>query len=124
MSGQEYHQTFYNITHEDLYDILGFHIRDIEKYRPVFTHRSMIESQIDSYERLEFLGDAVLDLVISHKLMEEYPAIDEGKLSKLRANMVSEEGLVKIAKEINLGDFILLGKGEENSGGQIGRAHV
>ena len=64
-------------------------------------------------ERLEFLGDAVLDLAISHILMELFPSAKEGDLSKYRAIMVSERGLSQIAKNLELGDFLLLGKGEE-----------
>ncbi|MEA1968446.1 MAG: ribonuclease III [Thermodesulfobacteriota bacterium] len=68
--------------------------------------------KMNDNQRLEFLGDAVLGLVIGQMLMEKYPEINEGDLSKLRASLVSEAGLVSMAKKIDLGRFILLGKGE------------
>ena len=106
MSGQEYHQTFYNITHEDLYDILGFHIRDIEKYRPVFTHRSMIESQIDSYERLEFLGDSIVNFSATNFLHRNFPDVSEGDLTKMRSRMVNTKCLSLIGRKLNLDKYI------------------
>jgi len=69
-------------------------------------------------ERLEFLGDAVLDLVISHLIMERHPDYPEGNLSRLRAAVVNQARLAKIARELSLGDYLLLGKGEEITGGR------
>ena len=69
-------------------------------------------------ERLEFLGDAVVDLAISHRLMERFPKADEGELSKLRALIVNEEGLALVARALLLGDVLLLGRGEELTGGR------
>src|SRR5699024_3033874 len=69
-------------------------------------------------ERLEFLGDAVVDLAISHRLMERFPNASEGELSKLRALIVNEDGLAKIARSINLGQLLMLGRGEELTGGR------
>lgn len=69
-------------------------------------------------ERLEFLGDAVVDLAISHRLMERFPAANEGELSKLRALIVNEEGLARVARALALGDLLLLGRGEELTGGR------
>ncbi|HEX9113815.1 MAG TPA: ribonuclease III, partial [Nitrospirota bacterium] len=69
-------------------------------------------------ERLEFLGDAVLNLVISEHLMETCPDSTEGDLSRLRASVVSEPALASIAREIGLGGYILLGRGEEQTGGR------
>lgn len=69
-------------------------------------------------ERLEFLGDAVLDLVVSDFLYKEHQDLSEGNLSKLRASIVCEAFLLKAAKQINLGEFLLLGKGEEMTGGR------
>ena len=90
--------------------------------RQSLTHKSYDnENPNDSEghnERLEFLGDAVLELVISDFLMEAFPNLSEGDLSKLRANLVSESSLAEIAREISLGDCILIGKGEETSGGR------
>jgi ribonuclease III len=69
-------------------------------------------------ERLEFLGDAVLDLAVSDILMETFREAREGELSKFRASVVNERGLSQVAKELGLGEFLLLGKGEELSGGR------
>ncbi|MDO8603026.1 MAG: ribonuclease III [Candidatus Omnitrophota bacterium] len=77
--------------------------------------------QSSDNERLEFLGDSVLGLIISHMLYSEYPGEDEGVLTRYKSQLVSGETLGKIAKELGIGDYILLGKGEEASGG---RKHV
>ena len=69
-------------------------------------------------ERLEFLGDAVLGLVISDLLSEKYPQADEGKLSKMRSSLVKEDTLARIARSLRLGQHILLGKGEESTNGR------
>lgn len=69
-------------------------------------------------ERLEFLGDAVLQLVTSEKLYKEHPDMPEGRMSKQRAALVCEDALANYSKQINLGAFLLLGKGEENTGGR------
>jgi ribonuclease III len=68
-------------------------------------------------ETLEFIGDAVLDLAVSDMLFHQYPGIREGDLTKMRANLVKESTLAKMARKIKLGDFLLLGKGEEASQG-------
>lgn len=86
------------------------------------THKSYFNEHRDSAfqdnERLEFLGDAVVDLAISHRLMERFPNASEGELSKLRALIVNEEGLARIARALNLGELLLLGRGEEMTGGR------
>src|SRR5215475_14682756 len=85
------------------------------------THKSYVNEHKDEgadNERLEFLGDAVIDLAISHRLMERFPTATEGELSKLRALIVNEEGLARIARHIGLGDLLLLGRGEELTGGR------
>lgn len=69
-------------------------------------------------ERLEFLGDAVLNLVIGDLLMRAYPALREGDLSRIRANMVNETQLAEVARSMDLGRYLLLGKGEAQTGGQ------
>ena len=68
-------------------------------------------------ERLEFLGDSILNFVISAALYEQFPSVDEGSLTRLRANLVCEETLAEVAKELKLGDYIILGIGERKSGG-------
>lgn len=86
------------------------------------THKSYTnehrEEAITDNERLEFLGDAVVDLAISHRLMERFPTAAEGELSKLRALLVNEEGLARVARKISLGAILLLGRGEELTGGR------
>ncbi len=86
------------------------------------THKSYTNEHrgdsVGDNERLEFLGDAVVDLAISHRLMERFPGASEGELSKLRALIVNEEGLARIARQIGLGDLLLLGRGEELTGGR------
>jgi len=72
----------------------------------------------ESYERLELLGDAVLNLVVCDHLYHRYPEAEEGELAKLRARVVSEPYLARIAQRLDLGRYILLGKGEERSGGR------
>jgi len=71
---------------------------------------------------LEFLGDAVLDLAISHRLMDSLPAADEGMLSRIKSQIVSAEGLAAVAREIDLGPSLLLGKGEEKTAGREKRS--
>ncbi|MFT3708461.1 MAG: ribonuclease III [Archangium sp.] len=72
----------------------------------------------DDNERLEFLGDAAVDLIVGQRLMERFPKADEGELSKLRALIVNEEGLARVARSIGLGEILLLGRGEELTGGR------
>src|SRR6185437_5381733 len=69
-------------------------------------------------ERLEFLGDAILDVVVSDILLETFPGANEGQLSKMRAALVNEKTLAELAKSIGLADCIRLGKGESQTGGQ------
>jgi len=85
-------------------------------------HRSYVNEnpqlQLTDNERLEFLGDAALDLAISHLLIDWFPHYDEGKLSRLRAGIVNEKQLALLATELDLGTALHLGKGEELSGGR------
>ena len=87
-----------------------------------FRHSSYVNEQTESdlrdNERLEFLGDAVLDLAISHVLMERFQDSKEGDLSKYRATVVNENGLYQVAQSLALGDYLTLGKGEEVTGGR------
>ena len=87
-----------------------------------FTHSSYVNEHrrklfVDN-ERLEFLGDAVLELSVSKYLFERYPHMSEGELTKLRASIVCEPSLVIFANELNFGKYVLLGKGEELTGGR------
>ncbi|HZW90562.1 MAG TPA: ribonuclease III [Myxococcaceae bacterium] len=85
------------------------------------THKSFVNEHRDEgadNERLEFLGDAVVDLAVSHRLMERFPGADEGELSKLRALLVNEESLARVARHLGLGDLLRMGRGEEMTGGR------
>lgn len=73
---------------------------------------------INSNERLEFLGDAILNLIVSQYLYKKYPHYPEGELTKIRAKVVCESSLAYIARKIGVGDYLLLGKGEEATGGR------
>ncbi|OOB76885.1 MAG: ribonuclease III [Epulopiscium sp. Nuni2H_MBin003] len=75
------------------------------------------DENVKDNERLEFLGDAILDLIVSEYLFKKYPEAHEGDLSKYRASIVCESGLAKAGRDLNIGDYILLGKGEKMSGG-------
>ena len=85
-------------------------------------HRSYLnevpELEMESNERMEFLGDAVLGLVISERLYGEYPALSEGHLSQIRALLVRWDTLAEAAERISLGDYLVLGRGVEMSGGR------
>ncbi len=83
------------------------------------THSSFAnEHEAQSNERMEFLGDAVVEICISTELYNRFPDICEGELTRLRANLVSEPGLARVARHIGLGNFVLLGKGESAQGGR------
>ena len=73
---------------------------------------------VPSNERVEFLGDAILNLVISEKIYKDYPQLNEGEMTKVRATIVCESSLMKCSNNIGVGDFLLLGKGEELTGGR------
>lgn len=101
---------------------LNYEFRRQELLEEAFRHSSYVNEIGDSgskdNERLEFLGDAVLDLAVSHVLMELFREEKEGVLSKCRAAIVNEKVLSQVAKELCLGDYLHLGKGEEVSGGR------
>ena len=98
---------------------LGYTFRDRSLLDRAMTHRSALhQSARTDYERLEFLGDAVLALCVAHQLSEAYPEANEGTLSKMRAALVNTQALASIAKELDLGSFVRLGKGESTSGGR------
>ncbi len=100
----------------------GYHFQNPHLLKQAMTHSSYAnEHKAKGYhdnERLEFLGDAVLEVVSSEFLFRHYPALPEGDLTKLRASIVCEPTLALCARELDLGDFLLLGKGEEHTGGR------
>lgn len=94
--------------------ILNYRIVDESLFVLALTHRS---AGNQNNERLEFLGDAVLDLVIAEDLYQRFPDADEGELSRMRASLVKGDTLSKLARGINLADHLILGSGEMKSGG-------
>ena len=109
-------------TMEVLEERIGYRFRDRSLLRQAMTHSSFTNEQkirrAQNYERLEFLGDAVLELVTSEFLFRENPRMSEGELTKKRASMVCEPSLAFCARDLELGRFMLLGKGEEITGGR------
>jgi ribonuclease-3 len=99
---------------------LGVRFRDGALREAALTHRSYaFEHEIGvNNERLEFLGDAVLGLVVTDMAFREFPEMPEGELAKLRAAIVNMTALADVARDLRLGEFVLLGKGEEMSGGR------
>ncbi len=93
---------------------LGYQPRDLSLFRAALTHRS---ASGPNNERLEFLGDAVLNLLIAHRLYQAFPQAAEGDLSRLRARVVSREPLAEVALSLGLGEMLQLGSGELSSGG-------
>ena len=106
---------------ELLEDTLGHSFQGRAALEIAFTHRSYANESGDDVsdnERYEFLGDAVLQLIVSDKLMEMFPNVAEGVLSRFRSSIVKEPTLAKVAREMNLGRYLLLGKGEELTQGR------
>lgn len=97
-----------------LYQRLGYFFTDESLVRLALTHRSKGEN---NNERLEFLGDSILNFVVAEELYKRFPKAKEGKLSRLRARIVKGDTLAEIAREKDLGEFLLLGTGELKSGG-------
>ena len=107
---------------EVLEEKIGYRFQNIALLKQAITHSSFTNEQkinkLKDYERLEFLGDAVLELVSSEFLFHEHEKVQEGDLTKMRASMVCEPSLAFCARDLELGEFLLLGKGEENTGGR------
>jgi len=105
---------------EALDDALGVSFADAALRRAALTHRSYAFEQGEpvTNERLEFLGDSVLGLVVTDMAYAAYPEMPEGQLAKLRAAIVNMQALADVARSLRLGDVVLLGKGEELSGGR------
>ncbi|WP_043933361.1 ribonuclease III [Bacillus sp. EB01] len=101
---------------------IGIQFSDENLLKQAFTHSSYVNEHrrkpFEDNERLEFLGDAVLELTVSKFLFKKYPMMSEGELTKLRAAIVCEPSLVSFANELSFGKLILLGKGEEMTGGR------
>ncbi len=99
---------------EKLQNLIGHHFSDISLLREALTHRSYGQSH---NERLEFLGDSILNCVVSVELYSRHAELREGELSRLRAHHVRQESLHQIARKLDLGRFLQLGEGELKSGG-------
>ncbi len=108
--------------YRELEDVLGYHFVDRALLERALRHASWCNEQtgapVEDNERLEFLGDAVLGLCVCDRLMTRYPQLKEGELSMTRAQVVSEAGLSDVAGALDLGRWLMLGKGEEKSGGR------
>lgn len=100
--------------------LLGYEFRDRAQLVEALTHRSYAGEQqlAHSYERLEFLGDAVLQLVVTRYLFDTRPDLAEGEMAKVRAAVVNERTLARVARNIEVGPALLLGRGEELTGGR------
>jgi ribonuclease-3 len=94
---------------------LGYKFNDINLLKQALTHKSYSKN---NYERLEFVGDGILDYVIALELYNKFINLDEGALSKLRSTLVNQQTLVSIAQKINLGKYLYLGDGEEKTNGR------
>lgn len=111
--------------YSDLYMLmqkLAYQFKDINILQEALCHSSyaneLVSSEMRDNERLEFLGDAVLNLAIGDILMKRYPDLNEGALSRIRSNLVNEVQLARIAQRIDLGSYLQLGKGEIQSNGR------
>ncbi len=107
---------------QELAEALGIAFRHAELLQQSLYHRSYlneaVDREIESNERMEFLGDAVLGLIVSEKLYRDYAGLSEGHLSQLRASLVRWDALASVATRIDLGSYLVLGRGEELSGGR------
>lgn len=103
-------------------DIVNYKFKDKALLKQAFTHSSYSHekkiSHTNNNQRLEFLGDAVLEIIISEYLYNKFYNMSEGELTKFRASIVCEGTLSKVSNKLNIGRFILLGKGEEQTGGR------
>ncbi|WP_206460794.1 ribonuclease III [Anaerovorax sp. IOR16] len=106
----------------DFSKIIGYTFKDLNILKNALTHSSYINESKQAYnannERLEFLGDAILDAVISDYLYHRLSDVEEGQLTKLRSLVVCERSLMECATRLEIGTHLYLGKGEENSGGR------
>ncbi|MHB8156017.1 MAG: ribonuclease III [Desulfocucumaceae bacterium] len=105
----------------ELYERLGIQWKNNDFLNMAMTHSSVTfdrKDRLNNNQRLEFLGDAVLELIVSDYLYKIFPSCTEGDLTKLRAAIVCEPSLSKVAKKLGLGACLIMGKGEEKSGGR------
>ena len=109
-------------TLEEAQQRLGYRFADLALLEEALTHKSFVNEPIlqqrKHNERLEFLGDAVLALIINETLLRTFPQTPEGDLSKMKARLVSEPSLARAARRLNLGEMLQLGRGEELTHGR------
>jgi len=106
---------------KDLQEGISYRFRDLQLLIQALTHRSYLSQKNEEgedNERLEFLGDSVIELVVSHLLLARFPHLTEGGLSKARASLVKEATLASLAQGVGLGETLRLGRGEEETGGK------
>jgi len=107
---------------DPLQNSLVYFFNNINLLRQSLTHRSYVNehpgAEWKHNERLEFLGDAVLNLSLSDMLLKKYPNLPEGRLSKIRAGLVNKKKLASLSLQLGLGSYLLMGKGEERTGGR------
>ncbi|WP_099224321.1 ribonuclease III [Listeria costaricensis] len=107
---------------EELEESVGYTFSDLELLKTAFTHSSYVNEhrheKVRDNERLEFLGDAVLELTVSDYLFNKYPDMAEGQMTKMRAAIVCEPSLVEFADAVHFSKYVRLGKGEEKAGGR------
>jgi ribonuclease-3 len=110
------------VDQNELQKILGVPFQQQELLTQALTHSSYANENPGtapaSNERLEFLGDAILGLIVAENLFLDFPAMAEGEMTRLRSILVKQETLARVAESIDLGDYLYLGKGEESSGGR------
>lgn len=110
------HQTLQNFQ-----DVIGVTFNQSELLQRALTHRSYVnevEGELRDNERLEFLGDAILDFIVADMLFKKFPDVSEGELTQLRAALVRTDSLAELAQEVQLGDYLIMGRGEVSSGGR------
>ncbi|MBM7692301.1 ribonuclease-3 [Peribacillus deserti] len=121
-NGRKYKTSQKEFIFKSFQDKLGFQFTNESLLQQAFTHSSYVNEHrrkpYEDNERLEFLGDAVLELTVSQYLFKKYATMSEGELTKLRAAIVCEPSLVGFALDLSFGELILLGKGEEMTGGR------
>ncbi len=100
----------------ELQKVIGYRFKNEELLKKALTHRSSVRNKNDSNERLEFLGDAVLELIVTEYLIDKYRNTDEGRLSKIRAATVNTEVLSSIATRLEMYRYIFVGKSEQKEG--------
>jgi len=119
---EKHYQSVIDLRFKQFQEKIGINFNNEAILKQAFTHSSYVNEhrrkRREDNERLEFLGDAVLELLVSQYLYKTYPTMSEGDLTKLRAAVVCEPSLVKFANELSFGELVLLGKGEELTGGR------